>query len=322
MGSFHGTPVLRSEAIEVENPYILTINNPEDDISKINLALTENKLILIRSSSFEEAGALFGELVDHYGLRDSYDIQMQYVVTMMEARDPVDNVAVTVNKRGPYQIIQPHCEGDSTSQLDLFGLYCMQNAKSGGENILSLINQTADHSRLRAKEKAIVDSGLSPKERNMLRGQHPDAKDVITECPSICRVLLEKERYRVIVRPVPIKSSRSVITGENLITYWDNVTVHDHAFHRYHHSLLKHLGILHAELGTNYEAYMHVEDDSSWAPADTDSGDIEQTSKLFTCHVLHKLEAGDFLVFNNRPWTHSVNNWPPDQVRKLNAMYA
>jgi hypothetical protein len=247
---------------------------------------------------------------------------MQYVVTRIGVRDPVGNVAVTVNKREPHQIIQPHSEGDSTSPLDLFGLYCVRAAELGGENILSLVDQRADHSRLRAKEKAIVAANLSPSELRAVQGDHWDAKDVLAELPGDCRILRDTPSGKVVVRPVPLTPSISIITGESLISYWDNVTVHDRAFHRYHHALLRELGILHSQQSNDYESYMHVEDDSDWAPADTDSGDVEQTSNLFESHVVHKMQAGDFLVFNNRAWTHAVNNWPSGQVRELNAMYA
>jgi alpha-ketoglutarate-dependent taurine dioxygenase len=67
---------------------------------------------------------------------------------------------------------------------------------------------------------------------------------------------------------------------------------------------------------------MHVESDSDWAPADTKSGTIEETAQLFDCHVQYKMEEGDLLLFNNRAWTHAVNNWNPDDERKLRAMYA
>jgi hypothetical protein len=85
---------------------------------------------------------------------------------------------------------------------------------------------------------------------------------------------------------------------------------------------LAHLGIVHQPYGADYKLYMHVEKDSDWAPADSDSGTTEQTAKLFSCHVLLKMEEGDLLILNNRTWTHSVNNWPPTEVRKLSAMYA
>jgi hypothetical protein len=323
MNAFHGTPVLSADGLASDNPYLLALSDRSADDAAVTTALEQDKLVLIRSTSFDRAGVVFARLVDRYRLRDSYDVQMQYVVTLMSARDPVDHRAVTVNKRGPYQIIAPHAEGDSTSPLDLFGLFCHQNAESGGESILSLIDQGADHTSLRAKEKAIVGHDLSASEINKLRRHHLDAKDVLPEAPDACRVLLETPRARVVVRLVPVRPATSVISGAPVVTYWDNVTVHDHAFHRYQHQLLMHLGMLHARDGERgHESYMHVEDDSPWAPADTDSGGVVETSKLFTCHVWHKLAPGDFIVFNNRVWTHSANNWPPDQIRRVNALYA
>lgn len=247
---------------------------------------------------------------------------MQYVVHLMEHRASVDNVAVTVNARAPLEIIQPHSEGDSTAQLDLFSLHCVRNAVHGGENVLSLIDQSADHSALRAKEKAIVGTDLSSAEIEALRRQHRDARAVVSSCSDSQRTLLEHGRARVVVRPAPVAAARSQITGTDVITYWDNVTVHDRAFHRHHYELLRHLGLLNEGAGGGYEAYMHVERDSPWQPADTDSGDVPQTASLFSLHVVHKMAPDELLLFNNRTWTHAVNNWPPDEVRTLTAMYA
>lgn len=49
---------------------------------------------------------------------------------------------------------------------------------------------------------------------------------------------------------------------------------------------------------------------------------MEDTASLFELHVVHKLAADEFLLFNNRAWTHAVNNWEPGQARRLSAMYA
>jgi hypothetical protein len=184
MDFFYNVPIFGTDGSCSANPYLSILKANQIDEFYIRSHLKENKLILIRSIPFEAASHLFGKLVDGYGLRDSYDIQMQFVVTLLEGRDEVEGVAVTVNKRGPYQIIQPHCEGDTTSPIEFFGLYCVQNCEVGGENILSLINQSADHSKLRAKEKAILDLGLSHSEKFELQRHHLDAKAVVIEMPN------------------------------------------------------------------------------------------------------------------------------------------
>ena len=321
MEDFLGTPVHLSSEAEASGQ-LLRLSCSNIDMAQIEHAIEHDRLVLIQATPFAQATAAFATLVDRYGLRDSYEVQMQFVVHTMKDRTPVEDVAVTVNERGACQIIQPHCEGDSTSQLDLFGLYCVCNATTGGENILSLIEPRADCSRLRAKEKAIVGNALSAKEIATLRGQHLDARTVLASCDDACRLLTESEHGRVIVRRTPVLAAQSAISGETLRTLWDNVTVHDHAFHRHHYELLRHLNILHEGLGSGYAHYMHVEADSSWAPADTDSGDSTEIARLFRCHVLHKMQSGDLLIFHNRAWTHAVNNWPPHEVRQLRAMYA
>jgi hypothetical protein len=318
--NFWNVPILRfTDSAEGR---AVVLEHSQAVISKVIGAVRRNQLVLVPSISFEQSGMLFQAIVNECGLGDSYDLQMKYVAHMLSGRTPIKNVAVSVNHRGAFEIIQAHSEGDTTSPLDLFGLYCVENADSGGQNILSLVNQTADHSNLRAKEKVVVGGELSRKEIAELRRGHLDAKVVLEHCPSPCRVLTDTGRGKVVVRLMPVLPAQSGITGENVVTYWDNVTVHDHAFHRHQFELLQHLGILRTDLGADYERYMHVEEYSPWAPADSDSGDVRQTSRLFSCHVVHKMNPGDFLIFHNRAWTHSVNNWPSNETRNLYAMYA
>lgn len=321
MDNFFGVPVFKENS-EGSQQFLEVFHSNELDTQKIASAIEENKLVLIRSMSFDKASKLFSTLVDRYELRMSYDIQMQFVAHMMEGREAIDDVAVTVNKREPFEIIQPHAEGDSTSPLDLFGLYCTQNSNTGGENILSLINQSADHSALRAKEKVIVGDNLSEDTINKLKMGHLDANTFSTNSQDGDVVLKEYLNGKVVVRANSIEPAKSPITGENLYTHWDNVTVHDDAFHRYQFELLRHLKILNEEKGLNYKDYIHMEPDSDWGPVDTDSGDLQQTANLYSAHVLYKMNANDILIFNNRVWTHSVNNWPRNDKRELSAMYA
>ncbi|PHS16272.1 MAG: hypothetical protein COA78_04005 [Blastopirellula sp.] len=322
MNSFLGTPIFQSESSVSSHDHIVSYGWSGLDYNQVKSSIESDKLVLIRSIQHEQASQLFSELVNHYGLKESYDLQMQLVVHMMEGRSSINDIAVTVNEREPFQIIQPHSEGDSSSQLDLFSLYCSQNALHGGENVLSLINQSADHSNLRAKEKVIVGEDLTDFEVNELRSHHLDTKRADKSILEKDRMLMETSRGSIVVRTVPLEPARSAINGEELVTYWDNVTVHDIAFHRYQFELLNHLAILNNGGENNYESYMHLENDSDWVPADTNSGTLEQTSALFVCHIVHKMQPGDFLLFNNRSWTHSVNNWPPCETRKLSAMYA
>jgi hypothetical protein len=320
MSSFLGTPI---SPLSADSEHALFLDGTGVDPSTVANAIAENKLVLVRRMPFGQAPALFRRLCERYGLRDSYDLQMQFIVHSMKDRAPAGDGAVTVNDRGPLQFIQAHAEGNSTSQLDLFALHCTRNAEVGGENIMSLVDQSADHSTLRAKEKATVGSGLSPKELGALRGtEHLDAKEVLPACPSECHVLKNAPRGKIIVRKVPIRPAKSAITGADVVTYWDNVTAHDHAFHRHQYELLRHLGIFHQGTAERYESYMHVEDDSPWKPADTDSGDLQRTASLFARHYVYKMASDEVLLFNNRTWTHSVNNWAAGQTRKLTAMYA
>jgi hypothetical protein len=98
---------------------------------------------------------------------------------------------------------------------------------------------------------------------------------------------------------------------------------HDRAFHRHHIEMLRALGLLRTNPSASTdEEYVKIEENSDWAPIDTDHGQMAYTTKLWCAHVVHKMAPGDFLLLNNRSWTHSVNNWEPDQVRTMHAMYS
>jgi hypothetical protein len=322
MKTFFDSPIYSTETDMHNIPMLQEIVLPDSGLVETKAIIEANKLGILRKVDFDTASTIFRELAAHYELEDSYDLQMQLVVHMMEDREPIDDLAVTVNDRGPFQIIQAHSEGDSQSPLELFGLYCKKNCENGGENILSFINQNADMSQLKAKEKAIYGTDLNEEDIHELKRHHRDAKEVITELPTHFRTLFENEKGKVITRTNPLQASKSAISGKLLKSLWDNVTVHDQSFHEYHYELLKEIGILQGDLGEDYKNYMHVEKDSDWAPADTKSGSIEDTSQLFDYHIVHKMEAGDFLLFNNRAWTHAVNNWAPNEKRDMFAMYA
>jgi hypothetical protein len=322
MNSFFGTPIYLSQEQAIGSGWLVKFTAKNMDFVKMKTALQNNKIVLISAVDLNLSGLIFGKFVDHFNLRDSYDLQMQVVGQAMASRTPVDDMAVSVSKRGEHKLIQAHSEGDTTSPLDLFGLYCKDNSPEGGESLFSMADQHVDHSRLRAKEKVIIGENLANAELHQLRLEHRDALKVDFEHHADDKVVQTIGRGSVVIRQFAVAPSQSIISGENLVTYWDNVTVHDHAFHEYHYELLKNFDLLCHRLGTDYQSYMHVGSYSDWAPADTKSGNVEQTSELFACHVSLKLDSGDLCFLNNKAWTHAANNWPSEQHRNIVAMYA
>lgn len=322
LNHFYNTPVLNTELDDHVEDYLYVCDKAEHNYATIQQQLENNKIIVVRNCCMADAAELFEHLVECYDLEESYNLQMQYVVHMMEDREAVDDVAVTVNERGPNQMIQAHSEGDSTSPLDLLALFCEKNSESGGHNVLSLINQGAVHERLVVREKVLVGEDIEQQEKNHLTGHHRDTYRTADSIPEGARILAESENGAIAVSGFHLESQISAVNGEDVVTYWDNVTVHDLAFHQHQFELLRHCNILHQAEGDDFRNYMHVEEDSDWAPANTCSGSLEDTAQLFSCHIIHKMQAGDFLIVNNRIWTHAVNNWPAEQPRKLFAMYA
>ena len=133
---------------------------------------------------------------------------------------------------------------------------------------------------------------------------------------------MEKNNAKVVLAAKSVTPQKSKINNQSVVTYWDNITVHDQAFHRHQYELLKEIGILRNGFGKNYQDSMHIEAYSDWAPVDTDSGSTKDTAKLFDCHIVHKMKIGELLIVNNRTWCLSVNNWEPGEQRQLLALYA
>uniref|UniRef100_A0A7S3FB28 Uncharacterized protein n=1 Tax=Haptolina ericina TaxID=156174 RepID=A0A7S3FB28_9EUKA len=325
---FHGIPVYWSSSAGDGgslDKHLLVLHRSKVTSLVVKAALAQNKLVLIRNMPFNEATHFYASLADEFGLRDSYEAQMKGVVHLTNHRKGVGGEAATVNERGEYEVIGAHCEGDTSAPLDFFALHCIENAFDGGENILSLIDQTGDHSKLQAKEKALVCQGLSRTELMQLRGctGHTDAKDVLSACPPAARVLAETDHGKVILRSLPVEAMHSVVCDKPLVSYFDNVSAHDEAFHRHHLELLRALCLLRPNpSATTDKDYLHIEEGRGWAPLETDHGEVAYTAKLWSAHVVHKMAPGDFLLFNNRAWTHSANNWEPGQVRKMHVMYS
>lgn len=282
-----------------------------------------DQVIIVKKNTFDQAVRIFENICAYYDLEKSYKVQMQYVVRLLKDRVGKDDKAVTVNNRGPYQIIQPHCEGDSTSPLDLFALYCKKNAEHGGENIFSSIKQSADFSKLKAKEKVIIGKDLNDLDRIRLRKHHLDAKKTARSILPEDRIVLKEEIGSLVVRKVPLEATYSPILKKKIYSLWDNVTVHDKSFHQFQYNFLMELELLKEELGSNYSSYMHVEEDSYWAPADTFSSSPEDLHNYFDASIVHKMEPGDLAIINNKSWAHSANNWlTGNWEREIFAMYA
>ena len=199
MDTFLNTPIFNSKN-KAKSEYLIEADLSTTDVSIIVEHLKANRIVLIKAMDFSDASQFFRNLAEYCNLGASYKTQMEYVIRTIEDRKSVGKKAVTVNRRSPYELIQPHCEGDTTAQLDLFSLYCKTNPSSGGESIFSLINQEADFSYLIAKEKIVVGNDLSEADLIGLRGYHFDAKELDSKMLPTDKIIFEKENGYVVVR--------------------------------------------------------------------------------------------------------------------------
>lgn len=299
------------------------------DITKpIAETLEAGHCILIHEIDRAHAETVFRQVSRHFDLEDSFDLQMGIGVDNTPSRDSVSLSAVSVNHRSDFQLIQPHSEGNTTMPMEIFGLHCTCNSEHGGETVLGLVDQAADFSALVAREKFLItpDAPAGSILADDLLAAHGSVRSVDTQVRPGDRVLeTAADGTSVVVRDMPVEASPGLLLAKPAVTLWDNVTVHDRAFHRFMLGLMRDRGLLvepEPELPWSDEFYFHIEPKAPWGPIRDRTADIEYVSSLFKQLIVVKLLPDQMLLVNNRLWTHAANNWAPSDTRILSAMYA
>lgn len=305
----------------IDRMVILQRGRGDIDREAILAALRSDLVVLIRGLTADEADQTIQRVVEKLGLREQLELQAGFAA-FRGHRHNIGKYYMTVNRRGDYQFIPPHCEGTRFVDMQLASFYCYENSTDGGESILLNVNDAdASWESLREKVcKARPGSRiLNAKEIARARGLYhvdlprdivgPDdqiLKEVETDVPGLGLV-------DVLAKP---RKSYSRVLERELRALWDSVASIDFDCAKQYAAMLIELGLLKQPSGMTFEDLDNTAKRHIWR-----SG--ADYSTIFRCAIVHKLRPGDFLIQNNITWAHATNNWTPGSgVRNIAAAFA
>jgi len=290
------------------------------DGSGIVEALRKDYAVLISGLTPERSERILHEVAERLGLVDRLKFQAAFAASV--DRERIGKYGMTVNRRGDYQFIPPHSEGDSLINVQLASFYCLENSTDGGETVLMNVAQESDVWKS-LREKVVR---LAPRSKPPSTGELKQARalyrlrsphNVLTED----RLLEERPTeipgvtvVDVLTRP---QKTRSVILALDLYAYWSSIANFDFDSLAAYVALLRHGKLLRQPVGGREPSQMDtVADKRVW------SSGVDH-NRIFKCKVIRKLASGDLVMFNNMTWVHAATNWTPGRgVRRVSAAFA
>ena len=284
-------------------------DDPRTSVSAGIDALRQDRILHYRNLSADDARLTITALCEQLDLSDSLKVQSGFAA-FLGHRQTVDTVFMTVNNRLEQQIFPPHSEGNSSVGMQIAALYCSGNTTDGGETVLFNVNDDGPGwprlKEFRVKAKRVHEcsrgQGMMARmrygvdvEQDILTGEDRDMGRV-KDCPADLDL-----RYCL----SPVRKAWSTILGRETHVYWDSISAVDLSCTDEYLGLLRSIGLLRQppeEFGPFEADALHER--KVWR-----SG--VEFSEIFRQHVVHRLEAGDLLVFNNLSWAHSAANWTP-----------
>lgn len=299
---------------------VLKHGNKEDKVDAIIEALRKDQVILVRDLCQKEADELMYSIAERFDLSGSLELQAAFAASLGH-RENIGKYYMTVNKRDNYQVVAPHSEGGSFTNLQLASFFCEGNTTDGGETILMNIDPDCNiWGSLREQVRRGRSSRpMAPSEikqaRALFRLNMPE--DTIREDDEI---LVQNDvneifsLFDVLARP---QKTYSKILDKQCHAYWDSIESIDSDSVKEFNRLLKDNGLL--KLPVNHFDDKKLDDSNDRRIR----GFGSKYGQLFRCKITHKLAAGDFIILNNLTWCHSVSNWTPGSgVRKVAAAFA
>lgn len=276
--------------------------------------------ILVQNIAPEMADVVLRDVAEGVGLLERLQFHAEFATSLGRRR--VGKYGMSVNKRGEYQLIPPHAEGDSLINVQLASFYCLENSTDGGETILMNVDDSSDVWNLLKEKIARIAPGsksLTPGELMRATGLYrlhsppylSPGERIIRERSSEIQGL---KLVDVLANP---RRSYSSILGRDLYGYWSSIANVDFDSLHSYASLLKGCNLLkEPEGGLELCRMDSVAEDRVW------SSGVDY-SKLFRCKITHKLTSGDLIILNNLTWVHSASNWSPGSgVRSVAAAFA
>lgn len=302
--------------------FILQKPNTLHSINKILDNLREDKVILIKGLSPNEADTLIESVAEFLQLSDSLKIQAGFA-SIQGHRKNIGKYFMSVNKRNAYDFITPHSEGDSLSKMQLASFYCYKNTTNGGESILFNVNSDSTAWRKLREETIrlnLNDYKPSPSEtlQARLKYQIDLENDIIKKNDKILEKIMSPidgiEAYKVLTST---RKAYCSILKKEVYPYWDSVASTDHASPREFFSYLSNLNILHGS-----SSHKSITDFDNVRDRRVYDSQVKFTELFKNC-LITKLIPGDFILMNNLTWAHSSNNWSPDSgERQVAASFA
>ncbi|MBQ4800943.1 hypothetical protein J8L73_17745 [Pseudoalteromonas sp. MMG006] len=285
-----------------------------DCLSKVNNGLKQDKAVLLKNISMNEAETLLGDVVSQLGLQDNLKMQSA-LASVHQHRESKGKYFMSVNKRSNNQFIPFHSEGTSKSQLQLAAMFCAENSTNGGTSIIARVKQEDDiwqqlkEFSVKVKLGSKIPSPQAIEQAkvflkvDLLRDrikQDDEVLDHIPECHLNNLKSLDIVGFKVLSKP---KKSFSRILGEKVYSYWDSIGSYDFASAREYLSMLEKENLL------------------KTVPDPTDLSNLDNAHNrrvwdsqlhykdIFECKVTHKLSNNELLIFNNMTWAHSSTSW-------------
>lgn len=290
------------------------------DMDAVSNALKNDKIILVKNVSQEQADPLIEAAAKHYQLFDSLLLQSAFASSKGH-RDNIGKYFMTVNMRKDYQFVTPHSEGNALSNMQLASFYCHQNDTDGGETILFRVKGTREkwqsfkERTVRGKALISLTEGEIRRVKGMFRIDLPKDElqpdDIILGEQKVSDKLMI---YDVLAQPEPVYSQ---IHNEDRYVYWNSIEGVDSDSASEFKTFLESEKLLKQPM----EPMLLEELDHS-ADRRIKSFGVKYAD-IFDGKVILKLESGDFVLMHNLSWAHSVNNWTPTiGERKVYAAFA
>jgi hypothetical protein len=307
-----------------EDPSRLSVVPRTGDGRDVDLAvqaLKQDSVVLIPGLTADDADKMMLSIAEAVGLRSTLEVQAGFAGSLGH-RSRIGQYYMSVNERGDYQFVTPHCEGSGFTNMQLASFYCYENSTDGGETILLNVDDSGDSWGL-LRERVVrgrVGRSLTPgetaKARMMYRLNLPD--DLLKHDDQVLR---ERDTaisgLKVIDALAVPKRAYSRILERELYVYWDTMGSIDADSAQEFAALLREVGLLKEPPGGLEVRQL----DSAARNRVWSSG--AKFDQLFRSRITYKLASGDFLVQNNLSWAHSVSNWTPGSgTRNVAASFA
>jgi hypothetical protein len=284
--------------------------------------LKRDCVVLISGADADGADRTVQSLAEHLGIGDSLELQAGFA-GYYGHRQNIGQYFMSVNKRGDYQFIPPHSEGDSFSRMQLASFFCYENSTDGGESLLMNVDDSSKmwlSLRESARRGRLNSKSLAAHEISRARGLYKLnlPADVLRKDDQILRErptdIAGLTAVDVLARP---QTTYCRILDRRLYAFWDSTASIYFDLSSQYAQLLRQCGLLREPKGGMDLLHMDSVADRHISYFG------EDFSQLFKCRITRKLVPGDLIIQNNLTWTHSASNWTPGSgIRKIAASFA